>query len=53
MAISQLKGKNVPIKLWAKIEEVESAALTQLKNIASLPWCFSPFSLGFISERAR
>ncbi len=41
MSISELKGKNVPIKMWAPLEEVESAALTQLKNIASLPWCFS------------
>src|SRR5690348_1779025 len=41
MSIAQLKGKNVPIKMWTRIEEVESAALTQLKNIASLPWCFS------------
>jgi tRNA-splicing ligase RtcB len=41
MSLSQLEGKNVPIKLWAPIDEVESAALTQLKNIASLPWCFS------------
>ena len=36
-----LKGKQVPIKMWARVEEVESAALTQLKNIAALPWCFS------------
>ena len=36
-----LKGKQVPIKLWARIDEVESAALTQLKNIAALPWCFT------------
>jgi tRNA-splicing ligase RtcB len=41
MSISQLKGNNVPIKLWTRIEDVESAALTQLKNISSLPWCFS------------
>lgn len=41
MSISQLKGKNVPIKMWARIEEIESEALTQLKNIASLPWCYS------------
>jgi tRNA-splicing ligase RtcB len=27
--------------MWARVEEVESAALTQLKNIAALPWCFS------------
>ncbi|HEY2748394.1 MAG TPA: RtcB family protein, partial [Polyangia bacterium] len=36
-----LKGKQVPIKMWARVEEVESQALTQLKNIAALPWCFS------------
>jgi tRNA-splicing ligase RtcB len=36
-----LKGKTVPIKMWARVEEVESAALTQLKNVAALPWCFS------------
>jgi tRNA-splicing ligase RtcB len=41
MSLSQLKGKNVPIKMWTRIDAVESAALTQLKNIASLPWCFS------------
>jgi tRNA-splicing ligase RtcB len=39
--MNTLKGKNVPIKMWARVEEVESAALTQLKNIAALPWCFS------------
>jgi tRNA-splicing ligase RtcB len=36
--ISELLGKNVPIKLWTRVEEVESVALDQLKNIASLPW---------------
>jgi tRNA-splicing ligase RtcB len=30
----------VPIKLWTPPAEVETAALTQLRNIASLPWCF-------------
>jgi tRNA-splicing ligase RtcB len=40
MAIATVKGKTVPIKMWAPIDEVESAALAQLKNIASLPWCF-------------
>jgi len=40
MSISELKGKNVPVKLWTKLEDVESEALTQLKNIASLPWVF-------------
>src|SRR5438105_1942941 len=36
--IQVMKGKTVPIKLWAPPDEVESTALTQLKNIASLPW---------------
>lgn len=40
MAVDELKGKNVPIKLWTQINEVESEALTQLKNIAALPWVF-------------
>lgn len=41
MSISQVKGKNVPIKLWTPVEDVESSALDQLKNIAALPWVFS------------
>src|SRR6187200_1442096 len=40
MSLAILKGKNVEIRLWTPIEEVESQALTQLKNIASLPWVF-------------
>jgi tRNA-splicing ligase RtcB len=40
MAISELQGKTVPVKLWTKLEDVESEALTQLKNIASLSWVF-------------
>lgn len=28
------------IRIWAPIHEVESEALTQLKNIAALPWVF-------------
>jgi tRNA-splicing ligase RtcB len=40
MAISTLKGKTVDAKLWTPIEEVESSALDQLRNIASLPWVF-------------
>src|SRR5262249_36371435 len=32
------KGANVPIKLWARPEEVESAALDQLRAVAALPW---------------
>lgn len=40
MAISTLKGKNVDVHLWTKVEEVESQALDQLKNIAALPWTY-------------
>src|SRR5581483_9594846 len=40
MSLSRLKSENVPVHLWAPIGEVESAALDQLRNVASLPWCF-------------
>lgn len=40
MSISVLRGANVDVCLWTPIEEVESAALDQLKNIAALPWAF-------------
>ena len=38
MCISEMQEGR--IKLWAPIEEVESSALDQLKNIAKLPWLF-------------
>ncbi|HZS42153.1 MAG TPA: RtcB family protein [Polyangia bacterium] len=41
MSIATLKSGHVPVKLWAPLDEVESQALTQLRNIASLPWCWS------------
>ena len=40
MSISEIKGKTVPVKIWANVNEVESAALDQLRSIASLPWVF-------------
>jgi tRNA-splicing ligase RtcB (3'-phosphate/5'-hydroxy nucleic acid ligase) len=40
MSIAQIKSEGVPIKLWTQPNEVEGAALNQLKNIAELPWCF-------------
>ena len=40
MSISQIKGDTVEVRLWAPLHEVESAALTQLRNIASLPQVF-------------
>ena len=36
--ISTLKGGTVPVWLWASVQEIESQALDQLRNIASLPW---------------
>ena len=40
MSIDTIAGKNVPIKLWTPLAEVEFQALDQLKNIAALPWVF-------------
>lgn len=34
----RLAGTAVPVLMWADPREVEPAALTQLRNIASLPW---------------
>lgn len=38
MSFNILKGKQCDIKLWTPVNEVESGALDQLKNMASLPW---------------
>jgi tRNA-splicing ligase RtcB len=35
---AEITSTNVPVKLWAKLDEVESAALTQLRKTAMLPW---------------
>ena len=40
MSLARIKGKNVEVHLWTRASEVESSALEQLKNIASLPWVF-------------
>ena len=40
MSIETLSSPGVPIKVWSNISDVEFGALTQLKNIASLPWVF-------------
>ncbi len=40
MALSQLKARGAPVHLWTNVEEVESGALDQLRNIAALPWVF-------------
>jgi tRNA-splicing ligase RtcB (3'-phosphate/5'-hydroxy nucleic acid ligase) len=41
MSLVRIKSDNVPIHMWASVDEVETLTLRQLKNIASLPWCFS------------
>jgi tRNA-splicing ligase RtcB len=38
MAFSTINGRNVPIKVWAPLEEVDAQVITQLKNVAALPW---------------
>ena len=38
MPSTTIKGRNVPIQLWAPLEEVDSEVITQLKNVAALPW---------------
>ena len=38
MPFSIIKGQNVPIRLWAPIQEVDSHVIAQLKNVAALPW---------------
>ena len=40
MSISTLKGDVVPVKLWTNLDEVESQALDQLRQVAALPWAF-------------
>lgn len=40
MALSEISGKVVPIKIWSQLDQVEHEALSQLKNTASLPWVF-------------
>ena len=40
MSLATLQGAVAPIKMWTPVHEVESQALTQLKNIAALPWVF-------------
>lgn len=40
MPYNEIKGLNVPVRVWAPIHEVESAALTQLRKVSSLPWVY-------------
>ena len=38
MSLARLRGETVDARLWTPVAEVESQALTQLRNIAGLPW---------------
>jgi tRNA-splicing ligase RtcB len=38
MPSNTIKGANVPIQLWAPLEEVDTDVIKQLKNVAALPW---------------
>lgn len=41
----EIEGKNVPIKIWTDPNAVESSAISQLKNVAALPWVFKHVSV--------
>lgn len=38
MPSTLIKGDRVPIRSWAPVHEIESAAIRQLKAVAGLPW---------------
>jgi tRNA-splicing ligase RtcB (3'-phosphate/5'-hydroxy nucleic acid ligase) len=38
MSYSTINGRNVPIRVWSPLHEVDSNVITQLKNVAALPW---------------
>jgi tRNA-splicing ligase RtcB len=38
MPFATINGPNVPIKVWSRLEEVDSKVIAQLKNVAALPW---------------
>jgi tRNA-splicing ligase RtcB len=38
MPFAVINGQNVPIRLWAPLNEVDSQVIAQLKNVAALPW---------------
>jgi len=40
MEVMYKEGQKVPVKIWSQMNEVESAALDQLKNIATLPFMY-------------
>jgi tRNA-splicing ligase RtcB len=38
MPFTTIAGRNVPIRIWAPIDEVNEAVMAQLKKVAALPW---------------
>ena len=38
MTFSTINGRNVPIRVWAPLAELDARVVEQLKNVASLPW---------------
>jgi tRNA-splicing ligase RtcB len=38
MPFTTINGRNVPIRIWAPLQEVDSDVIRQLKNVAALPW---------------
>ena len=38
MPATTINGRNVPIRMWAPANEVDSKVIAQLKNVAALPW---------------
>ena len=38
MPYSTINGRNVPIKIWSPVHEIDSKVVAQLKNVAGLPW---------------
>ncbi|QUX21012.1 MULTISPECIES: RtcB family protein [Nocardiopsis] len=38
MTYTEIPGTRIPIRMWARPEEVEGAALEQLRNVSGMPW---------------
>ncbi|MGW9349556.1 tRNA-splicing ligase RtcB [Nocardiopsis flavescens] len=38
MPYTEIPGARVPIRMWARPDEVEDSALNQLRNVSGMPW---------------
>jgi tRNA-splicing ligase RtcB len=38
MSYTEVSGERVPIRMWAAPDEVEAAAMEQLRNVTRMPW---------------